>query len=219
MDIPRLIPPSGIRSCCGYEDCRDKECQYRRTATNQKGEKVSCCGIEECGNIEYGKTYEEPDPNAKQFRTLSGTYMRVMGHGGSNGCTYRYEVTTADVVVGQGGKVKVTTGVATKIPQNCSQTSVENYDGINYYHYQCKTAISSSSNAYGGAKILECHNSWCLVQTSCKYKGRSYNENSHRYEEKCFEYNQEKLEAKNIKVSIGRNYDTGIGIECYSHQL
>ncbi|MBE6423110.1 hypothetical protein [Succinivibrio dextrinosolvens] len=148
--------PSGIRSCCGYEDCRDKECQYRRTATNQKGEKVSCCGIEECGNIQEGRTYEEPDPVGAGNRTVKGISSGKITHGCYNNASEcRHEIVHHDRyyltlnLADPNAKIKVTTGVAQKVPAGCSQTSEEEYDGLKYYHYTCKTASKTGSNSSG----------------------------------------------------------------------
>lgn len=165
--------PSGIRECCGYEDCRNKECQYRRSAKNANGQTVACCGIEQCGNIE-SKSWEEPDPNAIQWGHYSAEKIRI-NRQGSDQCWVSGTKYIADVQVGRGGTVKVTTGVATKIPQNCSQTSIETYDGINYYHYKCKSALPAYGSLPDNVKMYSCN----IYRNSCSFKynnGTDYGE-------------------------------------------
>jgi hypothetical protein len=138
--------PSGVRQCCGYEDCRDKECQYRRSATNEKGEKVACCGILECGNIEYSRTYEEPAPNGSSTGVFVINY--ITKHKGCRSCKWKRQNNYFNITIAASGvqsKVKITTGVGTKVPSGCSQTGIETYDNLTYYKYMCKQAINSGN--------------------------------------------------------------------------
>ncbi|MBE6422820.1 hypothetical protein [Succinivibrio dextrinosolvens] len=139
--------PSGDKQCCGYDDCRLKECEGRLTALGQDGKTVPCCGYLECGNIEFSRTYEEPNPNATAIGRYTINRQRWVGPGRRNHkLENNYGILTVQAS-GFASKVMVTTGVAKKIPSGCTQVSMDEYDGIKYYKYKCKTVI-------GGAQSL-----------------------------------------------------------------
>lgn len=141
--------PNGQKQCCGYDDCRKKECEERLVVKNQLGQMEACCGIKECGNIAEARTYEEPDPNGGGLKDIETYYTHTYTSGCCNTCGYcahktytkrgptlrlRFNVPNA--------KVQVRTGVDTKIPAGCTQTSMEQYDGTKYYHYKCKKSLN-----------------------------------------------------------------------------
>lgn len=110
------------------------------------GKTVACCGFLECGNIEFARTYEEPDPNTTAIGryTIDRQTRTRIGRGNSK-LSHHYGILTVQAS-GFESKVKVTTGVATKIPSGCTQVSMDEYDGIKYYKYKCKTAVGPSQS-------------------------------------------------------------------------
>ncbi len=141
-------------SCCGYEDCRNKECEYRTTAVNQKGQTVSCCGILECNNIIDERTYQEPKQECDVKKTTeeyiytsrtqcgANTLKAVCG---SSGCTFtcKGEKTLyTESCCSYTEEKRIVWGNSTPPNASCQLLAIEG-GTIPYYKFECIVSVAS----------------------------------------------------------------------------